>query len=123
MIKIFFSLGYDLIVVCLDRFVKVVMGFGVIGIVLYIVMDCLEKIKLIVGGCFIKYVLDCIIDLEFVFICFGVFLWVGGWYVCFEDCLEVWCLWWLVKVKVVMGFELWNVDVDFGYLVYIWKVN
>ena len=99
------------------------MKYGAVGMASYTSSTCAETIKLLAGGVPIKYALDCITDAESVAICFRALSCAGGRYVCLEDCPESWRTRRVVKVKVVMGFEMQGNNVDLGHPVYARKAS
>lgn len=71
----------------------------------------------------IKYALDCITDQESVATCLAVLSRLGARYAGLEAIPDAWITRKGVKVKIVMGFEGQNYDVDLGHPVYSRKAN
>jgi NADPH:quinone reductase-like Zn-dependent oxidoreductase len=99
------------------------MSLGAIGTVSYTSTTCADDIKTIANGLKIKHALDCITDVESMAICLASLSRIGGRYACLEAFPDAWLTRRSVAVKVVMGFEGQNVDVDLGHPVYTRKAN
>ncbi|KAF2129143.1 GroES-like protein [Dothidotthia symphoricarpi CBS 119687] len=115
--------GYAPIAVCSARSAPLVMGLGAIGTASYTSSTCAQDIQKLAGGASIKHVLDCITDAESAAICFGSLARIGGRYACLEAIPDAWRTRRSVAVKVVMGFEGQNFDVDLAHPVYSRKAN
>ncbi|XXH02068.1 hypothetical protein Hte_008433 [Hypoxylon texense] len=115
--------GYNPIAVCSEKSAPFVMKLGCIGTASYTSPTCAQEIKKLAGGVPIKHALDCITDAESAAICFGSLSRVGGRYACLEAIPEAWITRRAVTVKVVMGFEGQNYDVDLGHPIYSRKAN
>ncbi|RYP79517.1 hypothetical protein DL770_006617 [Monosporascus sp. CRB-9-2] len=115
--------GYAPIAVCSENSAPLVMGFGCVGTASYTSPTYTQEIKQLAGGLHIKYALDCITDAESAAICFASLSRTGGRYACLEAIPDAWITRRAVAVKVVMGFEGQNYDVDLGHPVYSRKAN
>ena len=98
-------------------------GLGAVGTASYTSTTCVEDIKLLAKGVKIKHALDCITDAESMSICLGALSRIGGRYACLEAFPDNWLTRHSITVKVVMGFEGQNLDVDLGHPVYSRKAN
>ncbi|RYP01996.1 hypothetical protein DL764_006001 [Monosporascus ibericus] len=115
--------GYAPIAVCSEKSSPLVMSFGCVGTASYTSPTCTQEIKQLAGGVPIKHALDCITDAESAAICFASLSRTGGRYACLEAIPDAWITRRAVAVKVVMGFEGQNYDVDLGHPVYSRKAN
>lgn len=106
--------GYAPIAVCSTNSAARVMEYGAIGTASYLSTTCIDDIKSIAGDSSIRHAIDCITDADSARVCFGVMPRTGGRYACLEDFHESWRTRRVVKVKVVMGYELEAETVDFG---------
>ncbi|PHH92957.1 hypothetical protein CDD83_3115 [Cordyceps sp. RAO-2017] len=115
--------GYVPIAVCSPQSAPLVMSHGAAGTTSYTSATPADDIKKIAGGRPIKHALDCITDAESASTCFAVLARVGGRYACLEAIPDAWVTRRAVKIKVVMGFEGQNFDVELGHPVYSRKAN
>ncbi|KAH3945414.1 trans-enoyl reductase sthE [Parastagonospora nodorum] len=115
--------GYSPIAVCSESSAPLCMSLGAIGTASYTSVTCAEDIKAIAKGSKIKHALDCITDVESMAICLASLSRTGGRYACLEAFPDAWLTRRAIAVKVVMGFEGQNVDVDLGHPVYTRKAN
>lgn len=99
------------------------MKYGAVGTASYTSSTCAEDVKKLANGLPIKYALDCITDAESVATCFAVLSRLGARYAGLEAIPDAWITRKAVKVKIVMGFEGQNYDVDLGHPVYSRKAN
>ncbi|KAI1125436.1 GroES-like protein [Nemania abortiva] len=115
--------GYVPIAVCSDKSAPMVLKYGAIGTASYTTPDCVARIKALAGGKPVKRALDCITNPQSVAICFDALARVGARYACLEACPDAWRTRPSMMVKIVMGFEANNVDVDLGHPAYARKAN
>ncbi|CAA9963955.1 hypothetical protein CFE70_007342 [Pyrenophora teres f. teres 0-1] len=115
--------GYAPIAVCSASSAPLCISLGAVGTASYTSTTCAEEIKTLAKGEKIKHALDCITDAESIAVCLASLSRVGGRYACLEAFPEAWLTRRSVAVKVVMGFEGQNVDVDLGHPVYSRKAN
>ncbi|KAJ4417397.1 transport protein particle 22 kDa subunit [Gnomoniopsis sp. IMI 355080] len=115
--------GYLPIAVCSAKSAPAVMKYGAVGTASYTSSNCAEDVKKLANGLPIKYALDCITDAESVATCFAVLARLGARYAGLEAIPDAWITRKSVKVKIVMGFEGQNYDVDLGHPLYSRKAN
>lgn len=115
--------GYAPIAVCSPQSASLCISLGAIGTASYTSPTCSQDIKVLANGQNIKHALDCITDPESTAVCLASLARIGARYACLEDVPDVWLTRRSVAVKVVMGFEGQNFDVDLGHPVYSRKAN
>lgn len=99
------------------------MRLGAVGTASYTSPTCAQEIKDLAGGVAIKHALDCITDAESCAVCFACLARVGSRYACLEAIPDAWVTRRSVALKVVMGFEGQDRDVDLGHPVYSRRAN
>ncbi|RYO79491.1 hypothetical protein DL766_007786 [Monosporascus sp. MC13-8B] len=92
------------------------MSFGCVGTASYTSPTCTQEINQLAGGVSIRYALECNTDAESSAILFALLSRPGGRSACLEAIPTPGLP--PVLVKVVMGFEGQNYDVDLGHPVY-----
>lgn len=117
------SSGYAPIAVCSARSAPLVTKLGAVGTASYTSPTCSGEIRELAGGVPIKHALDCITDAESAAVCFASLARVGSRYACLEAIPDAWVTRKSVALKVVMGFEGQDRDVDLGHPVYSRKAN
>ncbi|KAF9872520.1 hypothetical protein CkaCkLH20_10017 [Colletotrichum karsti] len=115
--------GYAPIAVCSSKSAPLAMRLGAVGTASYTSPTCAQDVKSIAGGAAIKHALDCITDAESAAVCFASLARVGSRYACLEAIPDAWVARRSVALKVVMGFEGQDRDVDLGHPVYSRKAN
>ncbi|KAF4878305.1 Trans-enoyl reductase ccsC [Colletotrichum siamense] len=115
--------GYAPIAVCSSKSAPVIMKLGAVGTASYTSPNCAQEVKSIAGGMVIKHALDCITDAESVAVCFACLARAGSRYACLEAIPDAWVTRRSVALKVVMGFEGQNRDVDLDHPIYSRKAN
>lgn len=117
------SAGYAPIAVCSSKSAPLAIRLGAVGTASYTSPSCAQEVKQLAGSTPIKHALDCITDAESAAVCFAVLARVGARYACLEAIPEAWITRRSVALKVVMGFEGQDRDVDLGHPVYSRKAN
>lgn len=115
--------GYAPIAVCSSQSSSLCLSLGAIGTASYTSPTCAQDIKALANGRKIKHALDCITDPESAAVCLASLARIGARYACLEAVPDAWLTRRSVAVKVVMGFEGQNFDVDLGHPVYSRKAN
>nr|A0A0C6DWS6.1 RecName: Full=Trans-enoyl reductase bet3; AltName: Full=Betaenone biosynthesis cluster protein 3 [Neocamarosporium betae]BAQ25464.1 zinc-binding dehydrogenase family protein [Neocamarosporium betae] len=115
--------GYIPIAVCSAQSAPLCISLGAVGTACYTSTTCVQDIKALANGQSIKHALDCITDPESTTVCLASLARIGGRYACLEAVSDACITRRSVAVKVVMGFEGQNFDVDLGHPVYSRKAN
>ncbi|RYN75492.1 hypothetical protein AA0117_g6387 [Alternaria alternata] len=115
--------GYAPIAVCSPQSAAFCISLGAVGTASYTSPTCVQDIKALANGQKIKHALDCITDPESTAVCLASLARIGARYACLEAVPDAWLTRRSVAVKVVMGFEGQNFDVDLDHPVYSRKAN